>query len=119
MSASDNDGCSSSKAPTAQCLARHRSAAQNDGTPTMPSRDGYFERDSTAGDYITTIVGRQPIIVCRNKEGEIRAFYNTCRQRAAQVVPGSLIARANHPMLAYKATITASRVLEAAATLHV
>ena len=38
------------------------------------------------GDFVTTIVGGQPIIVCRNKAGEIRAFYNTCRHRAAQVV---------------------------------
>ena len=38
------------------------------------------------GDYITTSVGQQPIILCRNDQGEIRAFYNTCRHRAAQVV---------------------------------
>ena len=38
------------------------------------------------GDYITTIVGQQPIIVCRNGQGKIRAFYNTCRHRAAQLV---------------------------------
>jgi phenylpropionate dioxygenase-like ring-hydroxylating dioxygenase large terminal subunit len=38
------------------------------------------------GDFITTIVAGQPIIVCRSKNGEVRAFYNTCRHRAAQVV---------------------------------
>jgi phenylpropionate dioxygenase-like ring-hydroxylating dioxygenase large terminal subunit len=38
------------------------------------------------GDFITTMVAGQPIIVCRNKSGEVRAFYNTCRHRAAQVV---------------------------------
>jgi methanesulfonate monooxygenase large subunit len=38
------------------------------------------------GDFITTVVAGQPIIVCRNKNGEVRAFYNTCRHRAAQVV---------------------------------
>jgi phenylpropionate dioxygenase-like ring-hydroxylating dioxygenase large terminal subunit len=38
------------------------------------------------GDFITTIVAGQPIIVCRTKSGEVRAFYNTCRHRAAQVV---------------------------------
>lgn len=38
------------------------------------------------GDYLTTIVAGQPIIVCRNAQGELRAFYNTCRHRAAQVV---------------------------------
>lgn len=38
------------------------------------------------GDFITTIVAGQPIIVCRNRNGEVGAFYNTCRHRAAQVV---------------------------------
>ena len=37
------------------------------------------------GDYITTTVANQPIIVTRTKSGEIRAFFNTCRHRAAQV----------------------------------
>jgi len=39
-----------------------------------------------AGDFITATVAGQPIIVCRNQAGEIKAFYNTCRHRAAQVV---------------------------------
>jgi len=38
------------------------------------------------GDFITTTVAGQPIIVCRTKSGEVRAFFNTCRHRAAQVV---------------------------------
>src|SRR5262249_44607101 len=40
---------------------------------------------SKPGDFITTTVGGQPIIVCRNREGTVRAFFNTCRHRAAQV----------------------------------
>ena len=47
---------------------------------------GHESEIPNPGDFITTIVGGQPIIVCRNKAGEIRAFYNTCRHRAAQVV---------------------------------
>ncbi len=39
-----------------------------------------------AGDYLATSVADVPIIICRNKDGELRAFYNTCRHRAAQVV---------------------------------
>jgi phenylpropionate dioxygenase-like ring-hydroxylating dioxygenase large terminal subunit len=38
------------------------------------------------GDYITSHVAGQPIIICRNAQGRINAFYNTCRHRAAQVV---------------------------------
>src|SRR5262249_46767700 len=40
----------------------------------------------SAGDYLTVTVAGQPILLCRNKNGELRAFYNTCRHRAAQVV---------------------------------
>jgi len=38
------------------------------------------------GDFLTTTVAGQPIVVCRTKSGEVRAFFNTCRHRAAQVV---------------------------------
>jgi methanesulfonate monooxygenase large subunit len=38
------------------------------------------------GDFRATVVAGQPIIVCRNLKGELRAFFNTCRHRAAQVV---------------------------------
>ena len=38
------------------------------------------------GDYLTTTVAGQAIIVCRNREGKLRAFFNTCRHRAAEVV---------------------------------
>lgn len=38
------------------------------------------------GDYLTTVVAGQPLIVCRNQDGALRAFFNTCRHRAAQVV---------------------------------
>lgn len=38
------------------------------------------------GDFLTTTVAGQPIVVARTKSGEVRAFFNTCRHRAAQVV---------------------------------
>ena len=37
------------------------------------------------GDYLTTVVAGQPVIVCRNAEGVVRAYFNTCRHRAAKV----------------------------------
>lgn len=37
------------------------------------------------GDFITTTVANQPVVVARTKSGEVRAFFNTCRHRAAQV----------------------------------
>lgn len=41
---------------------------------------------ASPGDFLTTSVAGVPIVVCRNRAGAIRAFYNTCRHRAAQVV---------------------------------
>lgn len=38
------------------------------------------------GDYLATTVAGQPIIICRDPTGAVRAFYNTCRHRAARVV---------------------------------
>jgi len=42
---------------------------------------------SKAGDYFTATVAGQPIVVCRDHKGRIRAFYNTCPHRAVQLVP--------------------------------
>lgn len=36
-------------------------------------------------DYYTTYMGRQPIVIARNKEGELNAFINACSHRGAQL----------------------------------
>ncbi len=38
-----------------------------------------------AGDFVTTHVGRQPVIVNRDRKGEIRVMVNRCRHRGATV----------------------------------
>jgi benzoate/toluate 1,2-dioxygenase alpha subunit len=38
-----------------------------------------------SGDFVTTHIGRQPIIVNRNKRGEINAFINSCTHRGAKL----------------------------------
>jgi methanesulfonate monooxygenase large subunit len=38
------------------------------------------------GDFRAVEIAGQPILVCRDGDGQIRAFYNTCRHRGAQVV---------------------------------
>lgn len=35
------------------------------------------------GDYYSTFIGRQPVLVIRDKEGEINAFINACAHRGA------------------------------------
>ena len=36
-------------------------------------------------DYFTTHIGRQPVIVARNRNGELNAMINACSHRGAQV----------------------------------
>jgi phenylpropionate dioxygenase-like ring-hydroxylating dioxygenase large terminal subunit len=38
------------------------------------------------GDYVTATVAENPIIVCRDRGGQLRAYYNTCRHRGSLVV---------------------------------
>ena len=39
------------------------------------------------GDFITTKMGEDDVIVARQKDGSIKAFINSCRHRGAQVCP--------------------------------
>ena len=36
-------------------------------------------------DYFTTYMGRQPIFIARNREGELNAFINACGHRGAML----------------------------------
>jgi dibenzofuran dioxygenase alpha subunit len=38
-----------------------------------------------SGEYVTTWIGEDPIIVCRDRIGKIRAYLNMCRHRGALV----------------------------------
>lgn len=38
-----------------------------------------------AGSYVATTIGRSPIVVVRDQNGELRAFYNSCRHRGSQI----------------------------------
>jgi benzoate/toluate 1,2-dioxygenase alpha subunit len=38
-------------------------------------------------DYLTTTVGRQPVVVMRDGEGRLNAFLNSCRHKGAIVCP--------------------------------
>lgn len=40
------------------------------------------------GSYIAMRVADQPIVVARNREGELRAFYNVCRHRGHELISG-------------------------------
>ena len=40
------------------------------------------------GDWITMEVGPDSVIVLRDRDGEVRAFHNTCRHRGSRLCPG-------------------------------
>jgi len=41
------------------------------------------------GDYVSMTIAGEPIAVVRGKDGELRAFSNVCRHRAARVLDGA------------------------------
>lgn len=41
-----------------------------------------------AGDYIAMDFLGEPVLICRNKEGAIRAFFNSCRHRGVAIAEG-------------------------------
>jgi phenylpropionate dioxygenase-like ring-hydroxylating dioxygenase large terminal subunit len=49
---------------------------------------GPLDRLRGPGDYVTGEVGGVPVLVIRDKEGELRAFVNVCRHRAHLVAEG-------------------------------
>jgi phenylpropionate dioxygenase-like ring-hydroxylating dioxygenase large terminal subunit len=50
---------------------------------------GPAEQVARAGDYFTTFAGQVPIVVVRDREGELRAFVNVCRHRGYLVAQGA------------------------------
>jgi phenylpropionate dioxygenase-like ring-hydroxylating dioxygenase large terminal subunit len=47
---------------------------------------GHASEVREAGDYFTTTLVGQPLLIARGKDGNVRAFYNTCRHRGSKVV---------------------------------
>lgn len=49
---------------------------------------GHESQIPNAGDYFTTELGRQPVIMIRQKDDQIRVLLNRCTHRGAKVVNG-------------------------------
>jgi phenylpropionate dioxygenase-like ring-hydroxylating dioxygenase large terminal subunit len=47
---------------------------------------GHTSQVPNAGDYITTELGRQPVIMCRHDDGSVQVLLNRCAHRGAKVV---------------------------------
>ena len=46
---------------------------------------GRIEDLQNKGDYITDIIADYPVLVVKNKAGNLKAFHNVCRHRASQI----------------------------------
>jgi phenylpropionate dioxygenase-like ring-hydroxylating dioxygenase large terminal subunit len=50
---------------------------------------GHLGELAEPGSYFTLRAGEVPLVVVRDREGELRAFVNVCRHRGAEVVSGA------------------------------
>src|SRR5262249_36920827 len=48
---------------------------------------GRVDQVAEAGCYFTAQLAGEPVLVVRDEQGVLRAFYNVCRHRAARVAP--------------------------------
>jgi len=49
---------------------------------------GRHEQAAKPGDYFTTEIAGEPLLICRDGEDKLRAFYNVCRHRAGPPAEG-------------------------------
>ena len=48
----------------------------------------HSEKLLNSGDYVTTTIAEQPVVIIRDDEGILRAFYNVCKHRAHELLKG-------------------------------
>ena len=48
----------------------------------------HVEKVANPGDYVTAEIAGQPLAIVRDKNGELRAFYNVCQHRAHHLLEG-------------------------------
>jgi choline monooxygenase len=49
---------------------------------------GHHDQAATAGDYFTTELVGEPLLIVRGNDGKLRGFYNVCRHRAGPPAEG-------------------------------
>jgi glycine betaine catabolism A len=48
---------------------------------------GFDAELRAAGDYVSMSIGNWPVLIVRGRDGELRAFHNSCRHRGSLVCP--------------------------------
>ena len=54
---------------------------------------GHASEVAETGQYVATTIGREPVVVIRGSDGELRALSNVCRHRGSTIVGGAGTAR--------------------------
>jgi phenylpropionate dioxygenase-like ring-hydroxylating dioxygenase large terminal subunit len=47
---------------------------------------GHESQVPNAGDYVTTEIGREPVIMCRLKSGDVKVLYNRCAHKGSKLI---------------------------------
>lgn len=55
---------------------------------TLPLLAAHGSEMPGDGDYLTRTIAGRPVLLCRGREGTVRAFLNVCRHRGARLVAG-------------------------------
>lgn len=63
----------------------------------------HVEKVREPGQYVTATIAGRSIVVLRDREGALRAFYNVCKHRAHELLEGE--GTANHIMCPYHAWV--------------
>ena len=63
----------------------------------------HLEKVREPGQYVTATIAGRSIVVLRDREGVLRAFYNVCKHRAHELLEGE--GTANHIMCPYHAWV--------------
>ena len=63
----------------------------------------HVEKVRDPGQYVTATIAGRSIVVLRDREGVLRAFYNVCKHRAHELLEGEGVA--NHIMCPYHAWV--------------
>lgn len=63
----------------------------------------HIEKVREPGQYVTATIAGRSIVVLRDREGVLRAFYNVCKHRAHELLEGEGVA--NHIMCPYHAWV--------------